>query len=68
MFFFEPGTHKESDEFFANYGAENETDASAEKEEEKKVPDSNEDFSMYLKEFDLSTFDLPQDGGESSEG
>ena len=40
----------------------------AKKEPEKPVVDADDDFSSYLKEFDLSAFDLPQDGGESSEG
>ncbi|MBO4338953.1 MAG: cell division ATP-binding protein FtsE [Clostridia bacterium] len=68
MFFYEPGTNKESDDFFASYGVDKEFNTSVEAEEETKPDATEDDDYSILREFDLSSFDLPQDGGESNEG
>ena len=64
MFFYEPGTNKESDDFFASYGLEKEFTSSVEFDDPEDASDTENDYSIYLEEYDFGT----EDGGESSEG
>jgi ABC-type methionine transport system ATPase subunit len=68
MFFYEPGTNKESDDFFASYGLDKEIDSSIQFDDPTDVADSDSDYSIYLEDYEAVKPDVQQNGGESSEG
>lgn len=68
MFFFEPGTHQESEDFFSSYGMEKEMDSSGKFEDDGiDVTDvADGEYAIYLEDFDDDTDDdAVEDGGDA---
>ena len=59
MFFYEPGTNKESEDFFASYGLDKEIGSSSALDELGISSDGDSDYSIYLEDYNNET-----DGGE----
>ncbi len=70
MFFYEPGTNKESDDFFATYGLDKEIGSSVEFDDtdSSSAVDTDIDYSIYLEEYENAISVDEKDGGESNEG
>ena len=70
MFFYEPGTNKESDDFFATYGLDKEIGSSVEFDDtdSSAVAGTDIDYSIYLEEYENAIAVDEKDGGESNEG
>jgi cell division transport system ATP-binding protein len=60
MFFYEPGTNKESEDFFATYGLDKEIGSSVDFGDSDALGDTDIDYSIYLEDYEVKT----EDGGE----
>lgn len=61
MFFFEPGTNKENEDFFASYGLDKEIGSSVEIDETAGDGATEMDFSIYLEDYESDK----KDGGDA---
>jgi cell division transport system ATP-binding protein len=70
MFFFEPGTNKESEEFFTSYGLEKEMDSSGQFDDSDLSDVTGGEYSIYLEDIGdgADADDGNEDGGDGSEG
>lgn len=59
MFFFEPGTNRENEDFFASFGLDKEIGSSVEFDDPSEIDDTDIDYSIYLEEHPGK-----KDGGE----